>query len=307
MQNQQIVIDVSHLKKTFGKTQAVNDISLVINEGEIFGFLGANGSGKTTTLRMLCGLLLPDNGKGHCLGFDLVKESYEIKKRLGYMTQHFSLYQELTVKENLSFVARMYQVKHKKSKILSILKKFNLLGIENQLSGTLSGGQKQRLALASCMLHEPKLLLLDEPTAGVDPKARGDFWDSIHQLSEHGVTTLLSTHYMDEAQRCTRLAYLSCGNILIQGSMSKIIEKVNLKTYEVKGERLMELANSLRQDEGIEQVILYGSALHVSGISSSSFDRAVKEHQSQTSAVWTEIESSLEDAFIYLTKKESIL
>lgn len=227
-----IVIDVQNLHKSFNKKVAVNNISLQVNRGDIFGFLGPNGAGKTTTIRMLCGLLTPDGGSGKCLGFDIVKDSASIKKRVGYMTQTFSLYQDLTVEENLDFSARLYSVSNRPEKIDSTLKNLNLLNRRSQLTSTLSGGWKQRLALSAALLHEPELLLLDEPTAGVDPKARRDFWNEIHALSQQGVTTLVSTHYMDEAERCTRLGYISSGKLLINGTAAEIIKETNAATLE---------------------------------------------------------------------------
>lgn len=227
-----IVIEAQHLHKSFSGKVAVNDISLKVNRGDIFGFLGPNGAGKTTTIRMLCGLLTPDSGSGRCLGFDIVKDTESIKKRVGYMTQTFSLYQDLTVEENLDFSARLYSVSNRTEKIELALKNLNLDHRRFQLTNTLSGGWKQRLALSASLLHEPELLLLDEPTAGVDPKARRDFWNEIHALSQKGVTTLVSTHYMDEAERCTQLAYISNGKLLINGTATEIIRDTKAKTLE---------------------------------------------------------------------------
>lgn len=224
-----IVIQVENLSKKFGDKTVVDRVSLQATRGEIFGFLGPNGSGKTTTIRMLCGLLTPDSGEGTCLGFNIVKESYAIKKRVGYMTQQFSLYQDLTIEENLDFAARLYSVKNRNEKIESTLRELNLTERRSQITGTLSGGWKQRLALSAALLHDPELLLLDEPTAGVDPKARREFWDHLHRLSQRGVTTLVSTHYMDEAERCTQLAFLNNGKLLIQGTAQEIIASSGLK------------------------------------------------------------------------------
>lgn len=221
-------IDVQHLSKSFKSRAAVNNISLQINRGEIFGFLGPNGSGKTTTIRMLCGLLTPDEGKGHCLGYDIVKQSREIKAEVGYMPQHFSLYEELTVWENLDFTARIYSIDNRRIAINNMIQKMGFSDRKNQLTGSLSGGWKQRLSLAAALLHKPQLLLLDEPTAGVDPEARRVFWDLIHDLSKEGITSLVSTHYMDEAERCHRLAYIAYGNLLIQGNAAEIIIKSGL-------------------------------------------------------------------------------
>lgn len=222
------IINVNHLNKSFNHKPAVVDVSLQVNRGEIFGFLGPNGSGKTTTIRMLCGLLTPDSGSGDCLGFDLMRDAEKIKRKVGYMTQQFSLYQDLTVYENLDFAARLYNVKNRKLIIKNALENLGLSERMHQLTGTLSGGWKQRLALTVALIHEPELLLLDEPTAGVDPKARRTFWDKIEALSEQGVTTLVSTHYMDEALRCTRLAYIQDGQLVTDGDPQKVIDEVGL-------------------------------------------------------------------------------
>lgn len=265
MTNSNAIIDVRHLNKTFGGKPAVVDFSLRVNQGEICGFLGPNGSGKTTTLRMICGLLIPDSGEGTCLGYDIIKESYAIKRQVGYMTQSFSLYHDLTAYENLDFIARMYGIAQRKQKINACLRTFNLEERKNQITGSLSGGWKQRLALAGCLLHQPKLLLLDEPTAGVDPKARREFWDEIHKLSAAGITTLVSTHYMDEAERCTQLAYISYGHLLAEGTAIQIINQSKLHTWSLKGEHLIELGEELKLKPGVEQVAFFGTRLHVSG------------------------------------------
>lgn len=255
--NSPFVIDVSHLNKSFSGKPAVINFGLQVKEGEICGFLGPNGSGKTTTLRMLCGLLTPDSGSGQCLGYDILRQSYEIKKHVGYMTQSFSLYHDLTAYENLNLIARVYGVKHRKETIEKYIKEFNLSDRRNQLAGNMSGGWRQRLALAACLLHDPKLLLLDEPTAGVDPKARREFWDDIFLLSERGITTLVSTHYMDEAERCTKLVYIAYGHLLAEGSIAEIIEKSHLTTWLVTGENLTVLANELKTLPGVDQVAFF--------------------------------------------------
>lgn len=304
MQTSDTVISVQNLKKQFGSLQAVKKVSLDIQAGEIFGFLGANGSGKTTTLRMLCGLLTPDGGQGHCLGYDLIKNPLAIKNQLGYMTQKFSLYEELTVRENLHFIARMYKIKDREATVKHIIETYQFTAKQNQLTGTLSGGQKQRLALAACLIHQPKLLLLDEPTAGVDPKSRGDFWEIIHDLSHQGVTTLISTHYMDEAVRCTRLAYMSFGEILVQGDIHQITQQTHLQTYEVRGDNISQLANQLRECPGVEQVILYGATLHVSGHSQQGFEQSIASFKTTPQTQWQAVTPSLEDVFVNLMKKE---
>lgn len=223
------IIHVSNLCKSFDGKIAVNHVSLTINRGDIYGFLGPNGSGKTTTIRMLCGLLTPDSGSGECFGFDILKQSESIKAKVGYMTQRFSLYDDLTIEENIDFAARLYQIKNRAEKIESLLSELNLQDRRKQITGTLSGGWKQRLALSTALLHDPELLLLDEPTAGVDPKARREFWNHIELLAKRGVTTLVSTHYMDEAARCTQLAFLNNGKLLIQGTAAEIRAQSSLK------------------------------------------------------------------------------
>lgn len=299
------IIRVENLSKRFEDILAVNNLSLEVNQGEIYGFLGANGSGKTTTLRMLCGLLTPDNGQGYCLGFDIRKSAHKIKEYLGYMTQKFSLYEELTVEENLRFVARMYRLSKVQSKIKTILSDFNLSDRKDQLAGTLSGGLKQSLALACSLIHNPRLLLLDEPTAGVDPKSRGDFWNIIHQLSQHGITTLVSTHYMDEAQKCSRLAYLSHGGILVQGTIDEIVQFGGLVTYEVRGPDLPKLAERLRQHKDIAHVLVYGATLHVNAKPSEAFDQAVHYAKQSTQTTWARIDTTLEDVFVSLMDQNS--
>lgn len=296
-----IVIDVEHLYKSFDGKPAVIDLNLQVKEGEICGFLGPNGSGKTTTLRMLCGLLTPDSGMGHCLGFDILKDSYSIKSLVGYMTQSFSLYHDLTAYENLDFIGRMFQIRHRKEKIRECLKEFNLEDRKNQITGTLSGGWKQRLALAGCLLHNPKLLLLDEPTAGVDPKARREFWDEIHHLSAKGITTLVSTHYMDEAERCTKLAYISYGVLLAEGTLNEVIEKSHLYTWQVRGHDLIKLAEKLKKLPGISQVAFFGSTLHVSGLDKKLLEETIQKIHTKDQA-WEEIQPGLEDIFIHLVE-----
>jgi len=300
--NHEIIIDVEHLNKSFDGKPAVIDFDLQVNKGEVCGFLGPNGSGKTTTLRMLCGLLTPDSGKGSCLGFDIFTQSFAIKNEVGYMTQSFSLYHDLTAYENLDFIARIFRIKNRKAKIEECLKEFNLSDKKNQIAGTLSGGWKQRLALAGCLLHEPKLLLLDEPTAGVDPKARREFWDEIHKLSAKGITTLASTHYMDEAERCTKLAYISYGHLLIEGTIPEIIAKANIYTWSVHGDDLYTLAEQLKKMPGVDQVAFFGNKLHVSGKNKNQIMQII-ESMRDANQEWHPITPSLEDVFINLVGK----
>jgi ABC-2 type transport system ATP-binding protein len=259
------VIDVQGITKRFGERTVVNDIALQVRRGEIYGFLGPNGSGKTTFLRMLCGLLRPDGGTGTCLGFDLRTQASEIKQHVGYMTQRFSFYEDLSIEENLDFIARIYGVSRRKAAVAQSLENLGLAGRRRQLAGHLSGGWKQRLALAACMIHTPELLLLDEPTAGVDPKARRDFWEEIHRLAASGLTVLITTHYMDEAERCHSLAYIAYGNLLARGTVDAVIRNAGLTTWEVTGPNLWALAEQLRGLPGVEQVVAFGNTLHVSG------------------------------------------
>jgi ABC-2 type transport system ATP-binding protein len=224
----QLAIDVQGLTKRYGRRTVVDDVDLQVRAGRICGFLGPNGSGKTTTIRMLCGLLTPDAGHGTCLGLDIVKQGYEIRRQVGYMTQKFGLYDDLSIRQNLDFVARLFELPRREEAVDRALERLGLAERQHQLAGALSGGWKQRLALASCLIHEPRLLLLDEPTAGVDPKARRDFWDEIHHLAAQGITVLVSTHYMDEAARCHELVYIAYGKVLAHGTESQIVEQAGL-------------------------------------------------------------------------------
>jgi ABC-2 type transport system ATP-binding protein len=293
-------IDIQHLSKSFAGKLAVNDLNLQIKKGEIFGFLGPNGSGKTTTIRMLCGLIKPDAGEGHVLGYDIVKQSEFIKPLVGYMTQQFSLYTDLTVYENMLFIARVYQIKNIKEKIQECIDEMQLQNYRNQIVATLSGGWKQRLALATALLHKPEILLLDEPTAGVDPKARRDFWDKVHQLAARGITVLVTTHYMDEAQRCNRLAYISLGKLLAVGTTDDLIAHAHLTTWVVSGPHLADLAVELEQTPGIEQVVTFGTTLHVSAQNGNTLLEVIKPFRARPQYQWVETPSGLEDVFIYL-------
>lgn len=297
------VIDVKNLSKKFNDKVVVNHIDLKVKKGEVFGFLGPNGSGKTTTIRMICGLLTPDSGQGSCLGYDILTQSLKIKEKVGYMTQHFSFYTDLTIEENLNFIANVYEIKNSKHKVLEILKEHGLLSRRNQLTGTLSGGWKQRVALAACLLHEPKMLLLDEPTSGIDPIARREFWDRIHALSEKGVTTLMATHYMDEAERCTRLAYLAYGQMLIAGTVDEVIDSTHLKTWEISGQVTTGLLQVIKNLPGISQAALFGRQIHVSGYNVKLIEDGLYNLKEKYDISYKLIKSTLEDAFISLVAK----
>ncbi len=294
-----LAIDVRGMTKKFGDRVVVNHIDLQVHTGEIFGFLGPNGSGKTTFIRMLCGLLRADAGSGTCLGYDVITESEAIKRHVGYMTQKFSFYEDLSISENLEFVARMYDVPDRREAVRKSIEQLGLAGRQKQLAGQLSGGWKQRLALAACLIHSPKLLLLDEPTAGVDPKARRDFWEQIHQLAGQGLTFLITTHYMDEAERCHRLGYISYGNLLTHGTVDEVIKHVGLTTWSVTGPGLLELARQLRDQPGVQQAVAFGTALHVSGDDAAALERAIAPFQREPFH-WEKERSGLEDVFIHL-------
>jgi ABC-2 type transport system ATP-binding protein len=292
------VIDVEGLTKSFGGRRVVDDFSIRVERGQIFGFLGPNGSGKTTTIRMLCGLLTPDGGRGTCLGHDIIRESALIKREVGYMTQRFSLYEDLSIRENLDFIARVYSVPAREQAVTAALERLGLANRSRQLAGQLSGGWKQRLALAACLLHNPQLLLLDEPTAGVDPKARREFWSQIHMLAAEGITVLVSTHYMDEAERCHRLAYIAYGKLLITGTAAEVIAHSKLSTWAVTGPDLFGLAAELKSVPAITMVVPFGSTLHVSGTDEAALEAALTPFRARPNTVWTPAQPSLEDVFI---------
>ncbi len=300
MSTPRLAIDVEGLTKRFGAKTVVDGFSLQVPTGQIYGFLGPNGSGKTTTIRMLCGLLTPDAGRGTCLGHDILRESALIKREVGYMTQRFSLYEDLSIAENLDFVARMYRVGDRARRVDGALERLGLTSRRAQLAGTLSGGWKQRLALAACLLHDPKLLLLDEPTAGVDPGARRDFWDHIHDLAHQGMTVLVSTHYMDEAERCHALAYIAYGKLLAHGTAREVIDAAGIATWEIEGAGLMELARELRGRAGVEMVVPFGEALHVSGRDARALAASVAPLADRSGLTVREAQPGLEDVFIHL-------
>lgn len=293
-------IDVRGLSKSFDGKVAVRGVDLQLAQGEIFGFLGPNGSGKTTTIRMLCGLLTPDSGDGQCLGLDIRRDQRAIQRQVGYMTQKFSLYEDLTIRENLEFVARIYQMAQPRRAVDEAIERLGLGHRQQQLAGALSGGWKQRLALASCMLHQPRLLLLDEPTAGVDPAARRDFWAEIHQLAHDGVTVLVSTHYMDEAERCTRLAYIAWGQLLASGTPQQLLADCGLVTRLVTSDEPVLLARELQRQPEISQVVALGTALHVSGRDGRQLDAAIARLARQWRLAASPTATRLEDLFIQL-------
>lgn len=294
-----LAVDVEGITKRFGERTVVDGLDMQVRRGEIYGFLGPNGSGKTTFLRILCGLLRPDAGSGTCLGFDVLGQSDAIKRRVGYMTQKFSLYEDLSIAENLRFVADIYEMRHAKKAVSEMLSTLGLEGRGQQLAGQLSGGWKQRLALAACLIHKPELLLLDEPTAGVDPKARRDFWEEIHRLAAEGLTVLVTTHYMDEAERCHRLAYIAYGKLLARGTLRDVLSSAGLSTWEVAGPALSALAQELKGTKGIEQVTAFGAKLHLSSRDAATLEKAIAPFRREPHK-WQRIEPGLEDAFIGL-------
>ena len=293
-------IQVSGLVKRYGARTVVDHVDLTVEAGRICGFLGPNGSGKTTTLRMICGLLTPDGGSGTCLGFDIIKQRDEIKRRTGYMTQKFGLYEDLTIRENLDFVGRVYQLDRLQERVGQSLERLGLASRQNQLTGALSGGWKQRLALAACVLHEPRLLLLDEPTAGVDPKARRAFWDEIHMLAGTGITVLVSTHYMDEAERCHDIAYIAYGRLMARGTADEVVKASGLRAWVATGQGADRLAPALRDAPGVTAAAAFGLTLHVCGPDEEALERAIAPYRSDAALTWERATPTLEDVFIHL-------
>jgi len=303
---QDVVIDVHGLTKKFDGRAVVRNLSMQVKRGSIYGFLGPNGSGKTTTIRMLCGLLTPDEGTGTCLGYDIRTETNQIKTLVGYMTQRFSLYQDLSVRENLEFIARIYGIAKPAAAARAAIARLGLTGREEQIAGELSGGWKQRLALGACTLPNPQLLLLDEPTAGVDPKARREFWNEIHALANEGLTVLVSTHYMDEAERCHEIAYIAYGELLAHGTVEQVIASSHLTTYVVSApdsQSLAALADELGHAPGVDMVAPFGTSLHVSGRDNAALEAAIGPYRARTGLDWKHSEPSLEDVFIDLMSK----
>jgi len=300
-----LAIDVRGLNKHFGDKHVVQDLTLRANRGEILGFLGPNGSGKTTSIRMMCGLLTPDSGSGTCLGYDIRTESDQIKRRVGYMTQRFSFWEDLSIRENLEFVARIFEMPSRRQAVDRAIEGLNLTTRATQLAGALSGGWKQRLALAACMLHQPELLLLDEPTAGVDPKARREFWEELHALAARGISILVSTHYMDEAERCHKLAYIAYGQLMAQGTAQEIVAGQGLVTWAVSGGDQAAMAAQLRGEPGVEQIAAFGAALHVTGRDGAALEATLRRVTAGTDCRIEPAETGLEDAFIHLMNRSS--
>ena len=300
------VSDAHGLTKKFDGRAVVRNLSMQVKRGSIYGFLGPNGAGKTTTIRMLCGLLTPDEGTGTCLGYDIRTETNQIKTLVGYMTQRFSLYQDLSVRENLEFIARIYGIAKPAAAARAAIARLGLTGREEQIAGELSGGWKQRLALGACTLPNPQLLLLDEPTAGVDPKARREFWNEIHALANEGLTVLVSTHYMDEAERCHEIAYIAYGELLAHGTVEQVIAGSHLTTYVVSApdsQSLAALADELGHAPGVDMVAPFGTSLHVSGRDNAALEAAIGPYRARTGLDWKHSEPSLEDVFIDLMSK----
>src|SRR5664279_3941835 len=299
----ELAIDVHGLTKRFGNKVAVNKADIAVPSGEVWGFLGPNGSGKTTTIRMLCGLLRPDGGEGTCLGYDIRTQAERIKREVGYMTQKFSFWEDLSIRENLDFVARVYEIDNARATVTASLERLGLVKRQDQLAGNLSGGWKQRLALAACMLHRPRMLLLDEPTAGVDPKARRDFWDELQGLAARGISVLVSTHYMDEAVRCHKLAYIAYGKLLAQGTAAEVVASQHLSSWAIFGDHLVQLQETLRQQPGVDQTVSFGTMLHVSGTDAALLQRTIDATVAAKGVRAEKIDTGLEDVFIYMMSR----
>ena len=298
-----LAIDVRGLTKRYSGRAVVDNVDLQVGQGRICGFLGPNGSGKTTTIRMLCGLLKPDAGEGTCLGLDVIHQAREIKRQAGYMTQKFGWYEDLSIRENLEFIARLFEVPQREKAVDDALLRLGLGARQDQLAGSLSGGWKQRLALAGCLIHKPRLLLLDEPTAGVDPKARRDFWDEIHRLAAEGITVLVSTHYMDEAERCHELVYIAYGKVLARGTERDILQQAGLSVWLVQGENAGELAEPLKQAPGVLSVTAFGNALHIAGEDAALVAQALAPLRERPGLTVRPADATLEDVFISLIGK----
>jgi ABC-2 type transport system ATP-binding protein len=302
------IVHTEGLSRRFGKLEAVRDLNLSVNKGEIFGFLGPNGAGKSTTIRMLCGILDPTGGKGTVVGFDIGKEPEKIKAHIGYMTQRFSLYEDLTVEENLTFYAGLYGVPFSKKRALvsQVMERTELIDRRKQLAGTLSGGWKQRVALASATIHNPPLLFLDEPTAGVDPVSRRDFWEQIHLLADGGTTVLLTTHYMDEAERCHRLAFIFRGTILDEGTPEEVVVHRNLNVAELRVKDAVRAAALLRQQDEVDEVAHYGHMLRVAtrGVDALALAQSVFRSNGIEIQSAQATRATVEDAFVSMVRED---
>jgi ABC-2 type transport system ATP-binding protein len=301
-----LAISVHGLSKSFKDREVVHDCSIDVPYGAIYGFLGPNGTGKTTTIRMLCGLLTPDGGEGRCLGYDIRTQAALIKRQTGYMPQKFGLYEDLTIRENLEFIARLYEMPDPRQTAANALHRLGLEHRQNQLSGELSGGWKQRLSLAACILHRPKLLLLDEPTAGVDPKARREFWDEIHDFAAQGVTVLVSTHYMDEAERCHLIGYLLNGRLLVHGRVPDIIAQSNLSTWRLTTDDPGAIKKALIGKPGVEMITSFGAQLHVAGIDAGALKASIDDVAGRLHAKVEPLTPSLEDIFIHIMTQSHV-
>ena len=296
-------IEVKQLSKSFGGNIAVNQLSIQINHGEVYGFLGPNGSGKTTTIRLICGLLKANGGGGNALGYDIAKSQAQLKTLIGYMPQRFSYYDDLTVKENLLFVAKIYGIAKENERVDELLAQFDLTPKQHQFANALSGGWRQRLSLAASILHQPKILLLDEPTAGVDPESRRYFWDLIHSLAAEGTTILVSTHYMDEAERCNRLAFLLSGNLVMQGTQKQIIQQANLTSYVITGPNTYTTAKKIEQQYPKLQVMIFGNSVHISTPQATLDENIVALINQQSHLTLEPMPTTVEHVFIHLVRQ----
>lgn len=302
-QSNDTVIDVKGLKKSFNGNEAVTNLTLKIFSGTIFGLLGPNGSGKTTSLRLLSGLITPDAGEAISMGLNLFTQTKLIQSKLGYMPQKFSLYQNLTVYENLEFIGRIYGLENRKEKIQDIIEMFSFQDKQKKLSGQLSEGWQQRLSLAAALLHDPPLLLLDEPTSGIDPHSRLFIWDCIQNRVSKGATVLLTTHHMDEAERCHRLAYMAFGKILLQGTLHEFISSTGLHTWRITGKNLSSLSAKLKSYSTTTlQLVEKGSEIRLSALNSDDLEKIL----SLIPNTYTieETSSLLEDIFIFALSQE---
>jgi ABC-2 type transport system ATP-binding protein len=304
------IIHTEHLSRRFGNLVAVRDVSFDVQRGEIFGVLGPNGAGKSTTIRMLCGILDPSGGRGTVVGFDIARDAEKIKERIGYMTQRFSLYEDLTVAENLRFYAGIYGVpfRRRSARVDEVLKSTGLDGRRDQLAGTLSGGWKQRVALACATIHEPKLIFLDEPTAGVDPVSRREFWEQIHLIASQGTTVLLTTHYMDEAERCHRLAFIFRGTLLDIGTPGEIIERRSLNAAELEADQATDAANVLRAQDDVDEVAHYGRMLRLATREGADPEAIVTRALGEAGIAFRNLRRSrvtVEDAFVSMVRADT--